>query len=189
MSRKIENAREKLMSQGRAFLLNNQSGKLGRLKVRDLTTGCGMAMGTFYHYFDDKEDLILQIMDEDWNRIRSEILPVASSNGTTREKLKIIYEKLAWFERTYRNSVMGLLSPSEKALTQRRRNQLRMGDAVKPFLSEEIRRGEITLTGSLDHAAYLLVQLFLATERNPEMDFDDLWNCLTFSMPANTRKR
>ena len=63
MAVKLENARESLMECGKDFLLQNRDGKAGKINVRDLTARCGMALGTFYHYFDSKDDLVRQIMN------------------------------------------------------------------------------------------------------------------------------
>jgi hypothetical protein len=73
MAQKLENARGSLMKYGKNFLLQNRDGLAGRFNVRDLTSGCGMALGTFYRYFDSKDDLVRQIMMEDWMKIMRSI--------------------------------------------------------------------------------------------------------------------
>ena len=62
-----------MMEYGREFLLHNQDGKAGRLNIRELTARCGMALGTFYRYFDSKDDLVRQIMMEDWLKVKENI--------------------------------------------------------------------------------------------------------------------
>ena len=77
MSQKIENAKQALTEQCRQFLLNNRDGSLGKFNVRELTAQCGMATGTFYHYFKNKDELVVQILGSDWDDIIADIKPVS----------------------------------------------------------------------------------------------------------------
>jgi AcrR family transcriptional regulator len=61
MSHKIENARENLLKNGRNALI---SGGYDNLNVKELAAQCGMATGTFYQYFHNKDDLVMQIVYE-----------------------------------------------------------------------------------------------------------------------------
>lgn len=86
MSQKIENAREKLMTSGRNFLLRNRDGKNGKFSVRDLTTECDMALGTFYRYFQSKDDLVRRILSEEWDRMIDSLNPIMQSDTTLFER-------------------------------------------------------------------------------------------------------
>ena len=180
MSQKIDNAKETLMEQCRLFLLQNHDGRCGRFNVRDLTARCGMASGTFYHYFKSKDELVLLVMERDWSAIIDEIEPIAGQNCSLRDKVKAIYEKINGFERRYYFSAMRLLSQTPENLARRQENERRMYDLIQNFLRAETERGELAFSGDYEIAAYLLIQLFLAAGRNPGMDFDKLWECMNF---------
>ena len=180
MSQKIENAREKLMTSGRNFLLRNRDGKNGKFSVRDLTTECDMALGTFYRYFQSKDDLVRQILSEEWDKMIDSLDPIMQSDTTLFEKVRGIYEQIDEFESNYRFSAMGLLNSSAESLSFREQNMRKMYDKIEAFLQQEIDCGRLVLSADLKSASYLLVQLFISTGRNPAMSFEDLWACMTF---------
>jgi AcrR family transcriptional regulator len=180
MAQKLENARGSLMKYGKNFLLQNRDGLAGRFNVRDLTSGCGMALGTFYRYFDSKDDLVRQIMMEDWMKIMRSIDSEIQSSRSLYEKLKFIYVQICNFEQVYRYSAMNLLSQTEENRVFKEKCLEDLQNKVADFLTAEIDRNELQLTAKTDAAAYLLIQLISATARNPALSFDDLWQCMNF---------
>ena len=181
MSRRINNARPALMQQGRLFLMNNQDGRLGKFNLREFTAQCGMASGTFYRYFKSKDYFVIQIMESDLCDVMDEISGVSLREIPLYDKVKIIYEKVAEFERRYYLSAMSLLSPSQENMARRRRNEQLVYDLLSAFLKAEIERGELSLSADCDTAAYLLIQLFVAAARKPDIGFDELWRCMNFT--------
>lgn len=180
MAQRIENARQKLMDCGRAGLQKNEGGQYGRLSIRELTTECGIALGTFYRYFNSKEDLVLQILEEDWNQVLDQLDGLMHTEATLYEKVRSMYEVISEFERSYRYSVMSLFSKNAENGAFREKNMQRLYDCIETFLQKEIDRGTLGLAADLDSAAFLLVELIISTARNPRMEFDDLWKCMTF---------
>lgn len=63
MPKIIEEARARILSTARGTLL--EKGYTG-LSLRGLARDCGMAVGTIYNYFQDKDTLVACIMMEDW---------------------------------------------------------------------------------------------------------------------------
>jgi Transcriptional regulator len=180
MSRKITNAKEFLMERCRQFLLNNRDGLNGRLDVRELTAQCGMAAGTFYHYFRSKDDLVMQVMGRDWQEMLDAIDAEMGRTIPLYDKVRGIYELIAAFGDNYRHSAMELLGSKPENYDFQRREMKRLYDRMAAFLQEEKDRGSLSLGARADSAAYLLVQLFIAAGRNPEMNFDELWGCMNF---------
>lgn len=180
MAQKIENARQKLMECGRTSLQKNECGQYGKLGIRELTTECGIALGTFYRYFSSKEDLVLQILEEDWNKVLEKIDELIRTDTTLYEKVRGIYDEISGFECSYRYSAMNLFSASTENYSFHEKNMRRLYERIETFLQEEMDRGSLVLTAGLSSASYLLVELIIATAKNPQMDFDDLWKCMTF---------
>ncbi len=179
MSNPIDHAREKLMSCGKKRLIQNK-GKCGAFNLREITAESGIALGTFYNYFDSKDDFILQIMDADWEEILKTVGELASFDLSLYEKVKRIYFKISLFEQTYRYTAMSQLKPEEKNLAHIKRKEQEANILLKAFLQEEIDKGELGLEAKIDSAAYFLIQLLFAAGRNPEVDFDELWKCMNF---------
>lgn len=180
MAVKLENARESLMECGKDFLLQNRDGRAGKFNVRDLTAQCGMALGTFYHYFDSKDDLVRQIMQEDWLEIMKNVDSITESDGSLYEKLKLIYNQICGFEQAYRYSALNQLSQTAENRKFKEKCMKDLQDKVSDFLSAEIDRNELELSAKIDAAAYLLIQLISAAARNPALSFNDLWQCMNF---------
>jgi AcrR family transcriptional regulator len=180
MAVKLENARESLMECGKDFLLQNRDGKAGKINVRDLTARCGMALGTFYHYFDSKDDLVRQIMLEDWLEIMKNVDSIIESDGSLYEKLKFIYLQICGFEETYRYSSLNQLSQTAENRKFKEKCMKDLQDKISDFLSAEIDRNELQLSAKIDAASYLLIQLISAAARNPALSFNDLWQCMNF---------
>jgi AcrR family transcriptional regulator len=180
VAQKIENARETLMASGKKFLMNNKDGRFGKFNVRSLTAECSMASGTFYHYFESKDDFVIQIMEDDWSKVITAIDHAADMNSSLREKVENIYKSISSFGIDYRYSALGLISPTEKNMDKRKKSEDKMYAHIQLFLMREIELGEIELAANVESASYFLVQLFLAAVRKPEMSFDQLWKCMNF---------
>lgn len=180
MSQRIENAREKLMDAGRQYLLQNRDGGGEKFSVRAVTAQCDMALGTFYRYFESKDDLIQQILAAEWGAAIDALDPIIEGDAPLYEKVRGIYGQICTFEENYRYSAAALLNRSAENAAFRETHMQRMYDRIEQFLQHEIARGSLVLSADLSSASYLLVQLFIATGRNPKMDFDDLWACMIF---------
>jgi AcrR family transcriptional regulator len=180
MALKLENARESLMKCGKAFLLHNRDGKAGKFNIRELTVQCGMALGTFYHYFDSKDDLVRQNMLEDWLEIMEEVDSIVKSDDSFYGKLKFIYIQICDFEQTYRCSALNQLGQTAENRKFKTECMKNLQNKVSVFLTAEMERNRLQLSAKIDAAAYLLVRLIGAAARNPALSFDDLWNCMNF---------
>lgn len=65
MPKIIDEAKKKLLTEARRELF---AAGYGGLSVRQLAKECGMAVGTVYNYFKDKDTLVATVMAEDWVR-------------------------------------------------------------------------------------------------------------------------
>lgn len=65
MPKIIENVRDKLIEEARSEMLSGADA----ITVRSIADACGIAVGTFYNYFESKEYLMAVVMLNDWNKI------------------------------------------------------------------------------------------------------------------------
>ena len=63
MPKIIEGLKEKILVSARTRLL---SGNASELSLRGVARDCGIAVGTVYNYYKDKESLMAAVMAEDW---------------------------------------------------------------------------------------------------------------------------
>ena len=75
----IEHGREQFLRYG-----------LRRTKVEELARASGIAKGTFYHFFDSKEDLCLTIYDEEEERLAGRISEIVEAIEDPKEVLVAI---------------------------------------------------------------------------------------------------
>ncbi|WP_242855580.1 TetR/AcrR family transcriptional regulator [Ruminiclostridium josui] len=62
----IENIKENLILEGRKTLIEKS---YKELNIRDIAKTCGIGIGTFYNYFENKEKFVHEIFMDDWRKI------------------------------------------------------------------------------------------------------------------------
>lgn len=177
MAQKIDEARGKLIAAGKSFIYANNEGCLGKLNIRTITTSCSMALGTFYRYFDSKEDFVYKIIEDEWIRIIAEMDNIVKTDLPLYIKVKFIYELLTSFQLNYQYSFSGKNNVYVELQSE---NEIKMYEIIKEFIETEVARGEIELEAKPESAAYLLVQLFVITGLSSKITFDELWKCMNF---------
>lgn len=177
MPPKIDDAREILLSCGKKTLLRNAHGQYGKFSIRELTAECGLATGTFYSYFKNKDDLARQVLSADWDGVISKNLEIIHSDKTVYEKLDTIYTNIKTFEQAYQYSLK-LFTPSKSNVEFSHRNLQKLYNSLKALLEIEIQRGSFEIKTNLDNAAYLLGQFLFSAAISSAIAFEELWNCL-----------
>lgn len=177
MSRRIENAREKLLFHGREQLL---FGGYDRLNIKDLAVQCGMAAGTFYQYFHSKDDLVMQIIYQRCALIPKNIRTVATGDLGLYRKLDYVYEQFRAYQKTYLDLRIGVLRLSDDYKKLRVTVLAEINAAVEALLKDEIRRGNLELHASPATAAYLLTHFLFSIGRDADLSFEEIWHCMNF---------
>lgn len=181
MQPKVENARKKLMTQGKKKLVKDG---YGGIVIAELTAACGMAAGTFYNYFKSKDDLVNQIISDDWSALLRKIEKQMAGPEDRYENLRCLYECLAAFQRRYRFFATGPVVKSAKILHSEQVDLQRLYDIMTEKIRLEAERSGLNFGTTPENAAYLLVQCCMVAGRRLDMKFDDLWNFLHVSNPA-----
>jgi AcrR family transcriptional regulator len=177
MSHKIENARENLLRSGSEALI---SGGYDNLNVKALAARCGMATGTFYQYFHNKDDLVMQIVYESCKVIPENIRSVSRNDWGLHRKLEYVYEQFRTYQKTYLRMKIGVLRLSEDYEKLRAKVMAEINAAVEDLLKDEIRRGNLELKASAETAAYLLTHFLFSIGRDADPDFKEIWTCMNF---------
>ncbi len=79
--------REALVEAGREHFLRYG---LRKTKVEELARAAGIAKGTFYHFFESKEDLCMEIFDREENAMREEVEEILSRQRDAAEALRAV---------------------------------------------------------------------------------------------------
>lgn len=88
MPKGFDNLKETIIQESRK-LLSNKGYK--DLNIREIAKNCDIASGTFYNYFSSKDDLILEIVREDWRQITDLIEDLKVTYEPCKEKFRKIY--------------------------------------------------------------------------------------------------
>jgi AcrR family transcriptional regulator len=181
MARKLENGRENLMIKAKEILISQG---YDALNIKSLTSECNMGAGTFYGYFSKKDELVLQVMQKDWDAfldtVDSEIVPGCSH----LEGARCIYEQIEAFTKNYITVVRGLTmgnSPfAMDCLRIKEANLQKLYDVVAKKFRAESAMGGLKFDLDIEKAARFYVGLCISTSTDPKLTFDDLWRFLYF---------
>jgi len=172
MPAKMRNARERIIKCGEAeFMKNGTSFSISRLMA-----SCGVATGTFYSYFHSKDELILQLVDDDWDRIITEIDGLVGSSMPRLKKNKFIYDRIEAFVTKYRFARMKMRGPREYFIEHQDSAFNKMADKVEEVIKDDIDSGRAKINIPPAKAARLLVGMFVLVSKDPKLNFMDMYN-------------
>lgn len=94
LSKAIENPKELIMNNAKDIVLKEGYSKLN---MRTLAKCCGIALGTIYNYYPTKKDLIVEMMEDYWEKYFLRLNVILESEDNFYVKLTNIYEILSKF--------------------------------------------------------------------------------------------
>jgi AcrR family transcriptional regulator len=62
-----ENIKNEILTTTRRLVVEQGYNKIS---IRDITHACGIATGTFYNYYNSKQDVLSALLADDWNRMQ-----------------------------------------------------------------------------------------------------------------------
>ena len=98
MPKVIEGLEQKILACSRELLINQGA---EALTIRAVAKQCGVAVGTVYHYYDDKAQLMAHVMLADWQTILRETAKVLEAVQSLPEGLYTIWRGLHAFVERY----------------------------------------------------------------------------------------
>lgn len=98
MPKIIEQPRERILAAARSKLF--EDGYAG-LSLRGIAGECGIAVGTIYNYFQDKDTLVASVMMEDWLCALDEMKAGCDAAGTASDGFAAVYGAIRKFEKLY----------------------------------------------------------------------------------------
>lgn len=167
MPKIIKNVKEDLLSEGKKQLLSN--GYLN-LNIRNITKECNIGTGTFYNYFKNKEQLVIDILTSDWDYILNKSNAIIEDNISFKEKLIIISNNINSFLKNYR------LIFSELAKHTSKNHYVidPMYNTLEKIIDIHIEKGEITPPISSKKFSYFLLNNLILISRS-ELTLNDLF--------------
>ena len=112
--------------------------------IEDITLGAGVAKGTFYNFFDKKEDVILYYLDNEIVKSRYEIQRRINLLKNIDDKLKLIFVTVLKY--IFRNKDFARVLVKERIVSLgagSNWNELILMQTIKQVFAEAMEKGEI----------------------------------------------
>lgn len=175
MSHKINDARDRLLSEGKKMLVEFG---FDQWNIRMLVKSCNLAVGTFYNHFSSKEDLTMQILKADWELILSSIDEAAAMQKPFKRKLERVYSSVNEFFRNYKNVFIEMLMKSIPAKNDNAENKMTICNKLSAMLKAEAAKGTIHLRIEPDKLAYIIIQNFICMSKEDYITFEEFYQLL-----------
>lgn len=94
---------------------------LSQVNIRKTAADCGIAVGTVYHYFSDKADLVVAILEDFWQQVLHGDLCATDEWGSYIAFCQSFYAKLFASLHTFERAFLQELHAQEEAIRARGR--------------------------------------------------------------------
>ena len=94
MPKIIPELKKRLIETGRKLLL---TGEPKDFSLRSISSECGIAVGTVYNYFTGKDQLIVAVLIDDWNKVLDDMKKSAQKADSFSMGLSHVYDDFANF--------------------------------------------------------------------------------------------
>ena len=167
MPKIIENPEDRILQAARERLLDKD---LSSFSLRGVAADCGIAVGTIYNYFKDKESLMAAVMIQDWmgalKAIREELMQAES----LREGLLYICREIRNFCLLYQKAWNSYSAGSEFSKRYRKRHELLLSQ-ITEMIKVLYERFD---TPCEDHRIALYAELIIAGAQHPEIREEEI---------------
>ena len=132
MPKKIEGLREKIIETAKNRLL---TGDYGRFSLREVAKDCGIAVGTIYNYFPDKDNLSANVIREDWEVFLNKMKDGIEKASGLKEGIEVICGEIADFNTCY-SKIWETYQPSNGFSSLYRKGHFLLRDQIVLLLKE-----------------------------------------------------
>lgn len=167
MPKIIEDVENRILCAARQRLLG---GDLSSFSARGIAEDCGIAVGTIYNYYRDKESLMAAVMAQDWQAELTKAGERIDAVPSIEEGVRCLYEAMRSFSRVY-ESVWASYPTGEGFGSLFRTRHRQLLSQIEAQLSALYARfGPVPEKGQ----RILLSELILAASQHPEVGPEDL---------------
>lgn len=179
MPKVLENPKQKLIETARHLLTTEG---IGTFNIRQVTKASGIALGTFYNYYQDKNQLLAELFREDFMPVLTVLKRDAADQSISfKALLHNLFVALGEFLRIYQG-VFSEMAASMQVHQGHKEKEKLMGlqgalaTALTHHKETPLRNSALTA----DQMSYLILQNFLFLLRDDEISFDQ-WYRQIFS--------
>ena len=132
-----------------------------KTSIEDITRDAGVAKGTFYNFFEKKEDVLLYYLDKEFVKSRHDIQLRIESMETIIDKLELLI--LTYLKNIFRNKDFAKVLVKErigKIGTGKNWNELVLMQTIKRLLEEAKGKEEIRQDADLTNMSEIIFAIF-----------------------------
>ena len=167
MPKIIEDVKNRILCAARKRLLG---GDLSSFSARGIAEDCGIAVGTIYNYYRDKESLIAAIMAQDWQAELQKAGEAVAAAPSIEAGILCLYEAMVAFSRVYESVWAAYPTGEGFGSLYRARHKLLLSQIEGQLAALYGRFGPVPE----EARRILLSELILAASQHPEVGADDL---------------
>jgi AcrR family transcriptional regulator len=171
MPKIIENVREKLILEGRKTLIEKN---YKELNIREIAKGSGIAIGTFYNYFSNKEEFVSHIFKDDWKCTLDLADKLKASNEPFKEKIEMIYLSMQSFVDKYL-SIFYEISMVKGYNSKRDHDMKDLYKKLEDIISVERAKGNVNSLLTPEKLSHFILSNLMYLSKHKYMSFDELY--------------
>ncbi len=174
MPKVIPNLTDEIIKQAKTILLEKG---YENFHLRDVSVACGIALGTIYNYFPNKDELIMAVVGSNWDEINLNVESICAAQGLFYNKLEKIFQEMEQFVTTFHDILFKV-----KKIDRKNKQGciddifLRLIELIRQFLVLEIKGGNIVIVNDIspEIVARFIVSNFAITAHKKILGFNDL---------------
>lgn len=178
MPKILENVKETLLIEGSELLLKHG---YTNLNIRDVAKNSGIAVGTFYNYFSNKDELVREIILNSWNKILVYINALPNSDEPLKVKLISLSDYLNNFFKTYAG-VFSAMTESNINQCPREKIFAHLHNIIEEIFKNSISKGEIDPPLTPYKIAKILVPVMFFLPREKDLVFEEFYSILNLGI-------
>ena len=167
MPKIIEDVENRILCAARRRLLG---GDLSSFSARGIAEDCGIAVGTIYNYYKDKESLMAAVMAQDWQAELERAGEAVAAAPDAEAGILCLYEAMVAFSRVYESVWAAYPTGEGFGSLYRTRHKLLLSQIEDQLTALFGRFGPAPEKGR----RVLLAELILAASQHEEVAADDL---------------
>ena len=167
MPKIIEDVKNRILRAARERLLG---GDLSSFSARGIAEDCGIAVGTIYNYYRDKESLMAAVMAQDWQAELEQAGEAVAAAPDIGSGVLCLYEAMRSFSRVYESVWASYPTGEGFGSLYRTRHKLLLSQIEDQLAALYARFGPVPDEGR----RILLAELILAASQHPEVEAADL---------------
>ena len=167
MPKIIKNPEDRILQAARKRLLDKD---LSSFSLRDVAADCGIAVGTIYNYFKDKESLMAAVMIQDWVNALEDARKELAQAQSLQEGLLRICREIRNYCLLYQKVWSSYPAGGEFSTRYRMRHELLLSQ-ITELLKGLYERFD---TPCAEHRTTLYAELIIAGAQHPEIREEEI---------------